>query len=85
MQVVAIRQGFYGGARRRVGDIFDMNVAKDKLPRWVEVVTDPTKAKTKAAEAKAAEEAKQKAGAIAASGGKAAKAKTDAMAAELVG
>lgn len=85
MQVVATRQGFYGGVRRRVGDIFDMEIAKGKMPRWVEAVKNPEQAKAKALKAKADEDKKHAAAAHAASGGKAAKAKVDAAAAELIG
>jgi len=89
MQVVAISAGFYDGARRRVGDIFDMTIptkdGKPKMPKWVKAAPDVQQAKREAAAAKHAEHEKQKAGAVAASGGKAAKAKVDAIAEQLAG
>lgn len=79
MQVVAMRQGFYDGTRRRIGDIFDMAVpskdGKPVMPSWVQAVTDPTKAKQAALAAKKAEEDRIVAGAKVASGGKAAERK----------
>lgn len=82
MQVVAIRMGFWNGTRRRVGEVFDM---PEPLPSWVKPTNDPAKAKAEAEAAKKAEHEKQRAGAIAASGGKAAKAKVDAIAEQLAG
>lgn len=85
MQVVAMQPGFYGGARRRTGDVFEMDRPADKLPKWVKAAPDPHQARREAAAAKQAEQNKQVAGAVAASGGKAAKAKADALAKELAG
>lgn len=85
MQVIALSNGFYQGARRRTGAIFEMEPGKDgKLPKWVKAAHNVAEAKAEAAKAKKAEQDKQRAGAIAASGGTAAKAKNDA-AAELAG
>lgn len=85
MQVVALKPGFYEGARRRTGDIFQMNVKGDKLPSWVKAAPDPHKARQEAAAAKQAEVDKQIEGARVASGGKAAKRKTDAIGEQLAG
>lgn len=83
MQVVAIRMGFWNGSRRRVGgDPFDMPAP---LPSWVKPCTDPAQAKAEAEAARKAEHRKQADGAVAASGGKAAKAKADAIAEQLAG
>jgi len=85
VRVIAAAVGFYKGARRRVGEIFDMaeSVMKtDKagnpvLPKWVrEAPATEAEAKALVSAAKTAEDNKQRDGAIAASGGKAAKAKT---------
>ncbi len=88
MQVVSMQPGFYNGARRRTGDVFEMAVkekdGKPVLPKWVKAAPNAHEAKKEAAAAKKAEQDKQVAGAIAASGGKVAKAKVDA-AAELAG
>lgn len=92
MQVVALSTGFYAGTRRRTGDVFDMDETKFKkkdgktvMPKWVKAAPNAHEAKREAAAAKQAEHEKQKAGAIAASGGKAAKAKVDAIAEQLAG
>lgn len=82
MKVVAISEGFYKGTRRRVGAVFDMpeegmkkKDGKPVLPSWVKAVQNDQQAKAVAAQVKQDELDKQKAGAIAASGGKAAKTK----------
>lgn len=92
MQVVAISPGFYGGGRKRTGDIFNMDerFMKEKegekvLPSWVKAAPDAAKAKADAAAAKKAETEKVKAGIIASSGGKASKDKADKLAEELAG
>ncbi len=92
MQVVALETGFYDGARRRPGAIFNLDESKLKtkdgkpvLPKWVELVADAQQAKRRAESVKAGKAAKEKAGAIAASGGAVAKAKIDAMGAQLAG
>lgn len=93
MQVVAMQPGFYGGSRRRTGDIFDMAdsaIVKDKdgkvvKPKWVKAAPNAHEARVEAAKAKKAENDKQVAGAIAASGGKAAKEKADNVAKQLAG
>lgn len=85
-QVVALKPGFYAGQRRRIGDVFDMAVKEGaRMPKWVKVVQNPHEAKREAAAAKQAEVDKQKAGAIAASGGKAAKDKNAETARQLAG
>lgn len=92
MQVVALEAGFHAGQRRKIGDIFDMDeskfrkdaAGKPRLPSWVKAAPNPHEAKREAAAAQQAAAAKLTAGAIAASGGKAAKAKVDA-ARDLVG
>jgi hypothetical protein len=92
MQVVALAPGFYAGTRRRTGDIFELDSSKLKqkdgkpvMPSWVKPAPDVAQAKAEAAKAKKAENDKQVAGSIAASGGKAAKAKVDAVAKQLAG
>lgn len=92
MQVVALETGFYLGERKRTGAIFNLDESKLKkkngeavLPKWVKAVPDVRAAKAEAAAAVKAEQEKQRAGAIAASGGKAAKEKSDALAKELAG
>jgi hypothetical protein len=47
MQVIATKAGFYGGSRRRAGDVFEMNVDPKKLPSWVAL--GATRAPAKAA------------------------------------
>ena len=91
-QVVALKQGFYGGSRRRVGDIFEMKERRDEqgkpikgpngkdlpvLPSWVKAAPHPGQAKAEAAAAKAAEQKRLADGAKAASGGAAARKKID--------
>lgn len=86
MRVVALKPRFYGGNYRKVGAIFDMDESKFKkdkdgkpvLPKGVQEVRNEGEAKQAAKAAKDAEDKKQVAGAIAASGGAAAKAKTEA-------
>ena len=92
MQVVATRPGFYAGARRRIGAVFDMaeSAMKKKdgkivLPSWVTVVTDASEVKEMMNKAKRAEMERQRSGVIAASGGKAAKDKVDTTAEQLAG
>lgn len=89
MQVVAMQSGFYNGNRRRTGDVFDMAVVekngKPVLPKWVKAAPNAHEAKVEATKAKKAEQDKLTAGAIAASGGKAAKEKSDAVAKQLAG
>jgi hypothetical protein len=89
MQVVAMQSGFYNGSRRRTGDVFEMDVptkdGKPVLPKWVKAAPNAHEAKVEAAKAKKAEQDKLTAGAIAASGGKAAKEKSDAVAKQLAG
>lgn len=85
MQVVAMQAGFYAGTRRRIGSIFEMDESKFKqdadgkpiLPKWVKAAANATEAKQAAAQAKKQEANKQAAGALAASGGQAAKVKVD--------
>lgn len=84
MKVIAIQTGFYQGSRRRPGAIFemlekDMKVVNGKptLPKWAKEVTDEAKMKQEVIDAKAARERKDREGAIAASGGKAAKTKVE--------
>ena len=86
MQVVAIGKGFYKGIFRRVGAIFDLD-EKDskKMPSWVKAAPDVAVAKVEAAKAKKAADDKVKAGIVAASGGKAARAKAAALSKELSG
>lgn len=85
-QVVALKPGFYAGQRRRTGDVFDMTVKEgSRLPKWVKVVQNPHEARREAEAAKKAEVDKQKAGAVAASGGKAAKEKNASIAQQLAG
>lgn len=85
MQVVALEPGFYAGARRRLGDIFEMYIDDEKkLPKWVKAAPSAGEARREAAAVKKAAEEKQRAGAIAASGSKGAKAKAEA-AADLAG
>lgn len=87
MQVVATSTGFHDGARRRVGEVFHMDESKFKkgkdgkprTPSWVKPVADVTAAKKEAEAARRAEADRQKAGALAASGGAVAKSKVDAM------
>lgn len=93
-QVVALKPGFHGGVYRKIGDIFELAEAKveeakrrlaeaekaglkNKKPAF-KVVTDLRAAKAEAEKVKRDAEEKQKQGAIAASGGKAAKDKVDA-------
>ena len=92
MQVVAMQVGFYGGSRRRVGDVFDIpdesmkkREGKPILPKWVAPAPNAHEAKIVAAKAKQADQARRTAGAVAASGGAAAKAKADKLAAQLAG
>lgn len=89
MQVVAMQPGFYNGGRRRTGDVFDMDVVekngKPVLPKWVRAAPNAHEAKVEAAKAKKAEQDKLTAGAVAASGGKAAKEKSEAVAKQLAG
>lgn len=92
MQVVAMQPGFYNSTRRRVGDIFDMDESalpkrdgKPVLPKWVKAAPNAHEAKVEAAKAKQKEQDKLAAGAVAASGGKAAKEKSDAVAKQLAG
>lgn len=85
MQVVAMQDGFYKAQRKRLGDIFDMDdaaIKRDKdgkiiRPKWVKAAPNAHEAKREAAAVKQAAQEKQRAGAIAASGGKAAKDKVD--------
>lgn len=85
MQVIAIKDGFYAGSRRRVGDVFDIkdeHIKQDKdgnvtQPKWVKPALDANKAKQEAAKVKKEAADKAKAGAVVASGGAAAKAKVD--------
>ena len=91
MQVVALKPGFYGGERKRVGDIFEMEdrfIKKDASgktvrPKWVKPAPDIAVAKREAAAAKQAEADRLRDGAIAAAGGKGAKAAKDAKATNL--
>lgn len=91
-QVVALKQGFYGGSRRRVGDIFDMKERRGEdgkplkgkdgkelpvLPAWVKAAPNPGQAKHEAAQAKAAATKRMVDGAKAASGGAAARKKIE--------
>lgn len=92
MQVVALEMGFYRGGRRCIGDVFEMDESllkkkdgKPLLPKWVKAAPDVHQAKREAAAAIKADLDKRKAGAVAASGGKAAKDKADALAKELAG
>lgn len=88
MQVVAISPGFYGGKRKRTGDIFEMGenyIKKGVLPSWVKAAPGVAQAKAEAAAAKKAEADKVKAGIIASSGGKASKEKADKLAEALAG
>lgn len=89
MQVVAMKPGFYNGSRRRTGDVFDMNVpvkdGKPVIPKWVKAAPNAHEAKKEAAAAKKAESDKKVAGAIAASGGQAAKDKVAALGEQLAG
>lgn len=85
MQVIATKEGFYQGSRRRVGAIFDMDdkdIKADKgaivKPSWVKAAPDANEARKEVAKAQKAAAEKVKAGAIAASGGAPAKAKVDA-------
>ena len=84
MQVVAIEKGFYGGQRKRVGAIFNIEEGK-ALPSWVKAAPNEAVAKEEAAKAKKAAEDKVKAGIKAASGGKPAEAKAAALSKELSG
>lgn len=80
MQVVALEPGFYAGARRRRGDIFEMSIDDPKkLPKWVKAAPNAGEARREAAAVKKAAEEKQRAGVVAASGGKAAKDKAEAL------
>lgn len=85
MQVIALKMGFHAGVRRRVGAVFEMGVDPKKLPKWVKAVKDPAEAKAEIEAAKRADLERGKRAAIAASGGAAAKAKTDAIAESLAG
>lgn len=88
MQVVALEKGFYGGVLRRVGAIFNLDekfIKKGKLPSWVKAAPNAAVAKEEATKAKKAAEDKVKAGAIAASGGQAAKDKAKNLAEEMAG
>ena len=87
MQVVALSVGFHDGTRRRVGEIFNMDESKFKkgkdgkprTPSWVKPAPDAATAKREADAARKAEADRQKAGALAASGGAVAKSKVDTM------
>lgn len=41
MLVIATRQGFYKGSRRRAGVKFEMPEADKKMPRWVQPANEP--------------------------------------------
>lgn len=78
MQVVALKEGFFGGDRRRIGAIFEMDdkfikkTADGKVvrPKWVKAAPNATIARQEAAAAKQAEADRLRDGAIAAAGGK---------------
>lgn len=38
--VKAVREGYYGHKRRRIGEVFAMNVGKGDLPEWVIALED---------------------------------------------
>lgn len=92
MRVVALKPRFYGGSLRPVGAVFDMDETKFKkdkrgpiLPSGVIPFVSEEKAKAAAEAAKKAEIDRQRDGAIAASGGAAAKEKIDDIAQNLAG
>lgn len=49
MKVKAIRLGYYGNARRRVGDVFHVESEKEFSKNWMEKVSDKPKPKVKGA------------------------------------
>jgi hypothetical protein len=85
MRVVAKQKGYYGGSRRRPGDIFDMAESAMKkdakgapmLPKWVEEAQDELAARKQVADAKRTAESKNRDAAVASSGGAAARRKVD--------
>lgn len=40
VQVKAVRVGYYGHKRRRIGEVFDMRVGSGELPSWVIDISD---------------------------------------------
>jgi hypothetical protein len=93
-QVVALEAGFYGGHRRRTGDVFQMDDAKwtkkdkggaAKVPRWVRVVGSEAEGRSVAAKVVKEAEKHARDGVIAASGGTAAKQKVEDAAKQLAG
>lgn len=97
MKVIALKPCFIGGEYRRLGDVFyidEKKLAKDakgnpilsksKNPAIKQVV-DERAARAEADKVKRDAEEKLKAGAIAASGGKAAKEKADVVSENLAG
>ncbi len=80
VKVRAIRDGFYKGARRRAGTVFDISVEKiENLGKWMEPIGVSANVAGKAAPAKVAETAPAAPvkGAARVAGGKAAPAKTE--------
>lgn len=88
MQVVAIEKGFAGGTRRKIGDVFEIDEAKlpkgkdgkPVLPKWLKPAPNAAEARKMAQAAQKADHDKQVAGAVAASGGAAAKVKAQNLA-----
>ena len=92
MKVIALSLGFYRGARKRIGDVFDMDESamkkkdgKPTLPSWVKPVSNEREAKQEAEAVKKAEQDRMIEGAKTASGGKAAREKAERLAAEASG
>ncbi len=90
MKVIALKPCFFGGVYRKIGEIFTIDesklkkgpdgkpiLSKSSTPA-VKVVIDEREARAEAEKIKSDADKKQVAGAIAASGGKAAKDKVDA-------
>lgn len=61
MRVIALKQGFYKGARRRPGVEFEMPEADKRMPRWVRPASLPAP-KIKSEEEKALDAARATAG-----------------------
>lgn len=57
IRVRAIRMGFFEGARRRTGDVFDIP-SKKHLGRWMEVVSSDTPVTDQSTEASSNDSAK---------------------------
>lgn len=87
MKVIALKPCFIDGVYRKVGDVFDVSnklKSRSKTPPF-KPVKDIAEAKAEAAAVLKAEQDRQVEAAVAASGGSAAKAKSETLAAELAG